>query len=344
MIAAGAGLALACVLLGVVLWFVRGEHSGVSDVAQTKPAPKPAAVQQSRADIPTPAPATNSVPAPNTIPATKPPAASLTTPAPVATSAQSSLQVTPNARPAPVAGNGDRIALVIGNANYPDAITPLKEPVNDAYDLAEELKRDGFSVDLGEDLTGDAMRRAFDQFYGRIKPGSTALVFFSGFGVQSGRKSYLIPVDAQIWSEEDVRRYGFSLEAVLGEINDRGAGVKIALIDASRRTPFERRFRTSSMGLAPTIAPNGTLLMYSASLNSVISDDSGAHGLFVQELLKEIRVPDLIAEEALNRTRIGINRASHGEQIPWISSSLANDFSFSPPKNSSSPPKNSATR
>jgi Caspase domain/Tetratricopeptide repeat len=224
----------------------------------------------------------------------------------------------------------DRFALVIGNAKYPDAEAPLKEPLNDARDVADELKRDGFSVEVGENLTGDAMRRAFDKLYGRIKPGSVALVFFSGFGIQSGRQSYMIPVDAQIWTEPDVRRDGISLESVLGEINGRGAGVKIALIDASRRNPFERRFRSFSAGLAPVIAPNGTLIMYSAALASVISDNGGDHSLFVQELLKEIRVPDLMAEETLNRTRVGVTRASRQEQVPWISSSLAEDFSFIP--------------
>jgi len=229
-----------------------------------------------------------------------------------------------------VAAAADRFALVIGNAKYPDAEAPLKEPINDARDIAEELKRDGFNVEVGENLTGDAMRRAFDKLYGRIKPGSVALVFFSGFGVQSSRQSYMIPVDAQIWTEADVRRDGFSLETVLGEINSRGAGVKIALIDASRRNPFERRFRSFSAGLAPVIAPNGTLVMYSAALSSVISDNGGDHSLFVQELLKEIRVPDLMAEETLNRTRVGVTRASRSEQVPWISSSLAEDFSFIP--------------
>src|SRR3979409_2634036 len=228
------------------------------------------------------------------------------------------------------AAGADRFALVIGNAKYPDAEAPLKEPINDARDVAAELKRDGFNVEVGENLTGDAMRRAFDHLYGRIKPGCVARVFFSGFGVQSSRQSYMIPVDAQIWTEADVRRDGVSLETVLGEINSRGAGVKIALIDASKRNPFERRFRSFSAGLAPVIAPNGTLVMYSAALSSVISDNGGDHSLFVQELLKEIRVPDLMAEETLNRTRVGVTRASRSEQVPWISSSLAEDFSFIP--------------
>jgi hypothetical protein len=231
---------------------------------------------------------------------------------------------------APSFGAGERFALVIGNAKYPDAEAPLKEPINDARDIAEELKRDGFNVDIGENLTGDGMRRAFDRLYGKVKPGSVALIFFSGFGVQSNRQSYLIPVDAQIWTEADVRRDGVSLEMILGEINSRGAGVKIALVDASRRNPFERRFRSFSAGLAPVIAPNGTLVMYSAALSSVISDNGSDRSLFVRELLKEIRTPDLMAEETLNRTRVGVTRASRQEQVPWISSSLAEDFSFIP--------------
>ena len=226
---------------------------------------------------------------------------------------------------------GDRFALVIGNAKYPDAEAPLKEPINDARDVADELKRDGFSVEIGENLTGDAMRRAFDRLYGTHQARlGRADFLLAGSASSPSRQSYMIPVDAQIWTEADVRRDGFSLETVLGEINSRGAGVKIALIDASRRNPFERRFRSFSAGLAPVIAPNGTLVMYSAALSSVVCDNGGDHSLFVRELLKEIRVPDLMAEETLNRTRVGVTRASRSEQVPWISSSLAEDFSFIP--------------
>src|SRR5580765_8825704 len=89
---------------------------------------------------------------------------------------------------APSFAAGDRYALVIGNAKYPDADAPLKEPINDARDVADELKRDGFSVDIGENLTGDGMHRAFERLYGKIKPGSVVLIFFSGFGVQSNRQ------------------------------------------------------------------------------------------------------------------------------------------------------------
>jgi lipoprotein NlpI len=232
--------------------------------------------------------------------------------------------------PSPAAGAADRFALVIGNAKYPDADTPLKEPVNDARSVADELKREGFAVEVGENLTGEGMRKAFERLYGQIKPGNIALIFFSGFAIQSNGQNFLIPVNAQIWTEANVRRDGFSLETALGEINNRGAGVKIALIDASRRNPFERRFRNLSAGLAPVTAPNGSLVVYSAALSSVIPDSDGDHSLFVQELLKEIRFPGLTAEEILNRTRADVMSASQSEQVPWISSSLAEDFSFIP--------------
>src|ERR1700744_4443578 len=133
------------------------------------------------------------------------------------------------------AAAGDRYALVIGNANYPAADTPLKEPVNDARDVADELKRDGFAVDIGENLTGDNMRRAFDRLYSKLQPGSVALIFYSGFGIQSDRQSYMIPVDAQIWTEADVRKDGVSLEKVLSPLNSRGAGVIIPPGNASIR-------------------------------------------------------------------------------------------------------------
>ena len=223
-----------------------------------------------------------------------------------------------------------RFALVIGNANYPDNDTPLKDTISDARRLAEELRRDsaGFEVEVGENLTKDAMHRAFERFYGKIKPGSVALVFFSGFAIQSNRQSYLIPVDGQIWTEADVRRDGTSLDTILNRINSSGASVKIAVLDASRRNPFERRFRQVSAGLAPVIAPTGTLVMYSAAPSAVISDSGTDHRLFVEELIKEIKVQESTGEEAFNRTRMGVSRASQGRQVPWFSSSLVSEFSF----------------
>lgn len=232
-----------------------------------------------------------------------------------------------------------RYALVIGNAKYPDSDAPLKEPVNDMRAIADELKRAGFDVTVGENLSGEAMKRAINGLYDKIKPGAVAMIFFSGYGIQSGRQSFMIPVDSAIWDEKDVRRDGISLDTVLSELNSRGASVKIAVLDASRRNPFERRFRQFSTGLAPVTAPRGTLVMYSAPPGAVVNDSGTDRSLFVTELLKEIRVPDLTAEEAFNRTRVGVSRVSKGDQIPWFSSSLAEEFSFGPRTQASLDPK-----
>src|SRR6202040_1519562 len=108
-----------------------------------------------------------------------------------------------------------RIALGIGNGNYPDASAPLTQPINDARALTAALRRDGFDVDVVEDASLDDMSRAIGRLKSRIKPDSVVMLFFGGYGVEAGRESYMIPVDAQIWKESDVRREGLSIESVL---------------------------------------------------------------------------------------------------------------------------------
>jgi Flp pilus assembly protein TadD len=225
-------------------------------------------------------------------------------------------------------GDGPKIALLVGNSNYPDADAPLRQPSADARALADELKRNGFDVDVAENLTKEGMQRALERLYGKIKSGSAALIFFSGYGIQTGRQTYLIPVNAQIWTEAEVRRDGVGIDTILAEMNARGASVKLAVLDASRRNPFERRFRGVSTGLAPITAPRGTLVISAAAPGTVVNDSEGDNSIFVRELLKEMRSPSLTAEEIFNRTRIGVSRVSKNEQVPWISSSLVEDFYF----------------
>ncbi|MGB6175067.1 MAG: caspase family protein [Methylocella sp.] len=223
------------------------------------------------------------------------------------------------------------MALVIGNASYPNADPPLTQPIGNARALGEELTRDGFQVDERENLTKEAMQRAFGRLYDRIKPGTVALIFFSGFGIQSNRQSYMIPVDGQIYKQDDVRHDGISVDNVLSEMNNRGAGVKIAILDASRRNRFEANFRAAPLGLAlPANPPSGTLVMYSAGSGSVVRDEANDRSLFVSELLKEMRAPGVPAEEVFNRTRMGVLRATQGEQNPSNYSSLNEDFTFGP--------------
>jgi formylglycine-generating enzyme required for sulfatase activity len=221
-----------------------------------------------------------------------------------------------------------RVALVIGNANYPDASTPLSTTIRDARTVGDELRRSDFEVDLKENLGKEEMQRAIEAFTGKIRTGMTALFYFSGYGIQVARQTYLIPVNVQVWAEPDVRRDGISVEGLLAEMHRKGAKVKIVILDAARRNPFERRFRAVPGGLATLDMPEGTLAMYSAAPGKLLNDGTGANSLFVSELMKEIRSPNLTAEEVFNRTRIGVSRASNNEQIPWVASSLLEDFYF----------------
>jgi uncharacterized caspase-like protein len=218
-----------------------------------------------------------------------------------------------------------RVALVIGNGHYPDANHPLKQSINDARALTTILRRDGFDVIVIEDANRDDMRRAVSQLKSKIGPETTALLFFSGFGIQSGRESYMIPIDAQIWKEIDVRHDGVSIESVLGAMKERGAKVKLAVIDASRRNPYERRFRAYSHGLAPINAPDNALILSSATPGQVVDEAGGQYSLLMAELLKSLDTPNAGAEAVFSKTRVAVSRATEGEQVPTVSSSLAQD-------------------
>jgi uncharacterized caspase-like protein len=220
------------------------------------------------------------------------------------------------------------VALVIGNSAYPDAELKLTHPINNARALADALQEKGFDVVSGENLTKQEMLRAIETFTEKVTPGSAALVFFSGFGIQASRKTYLIPVNAQIWIEDDVRRAGVSVEPILGELDSRGAGAKLVVLDASRRNPFERRFRGFSAGLAGIYAPDDTLVMYSAAPGKVANDDGGEHSAMISELIAQIRAPGQSAEDVFIRTRVSVSQASQRKQVPWVSSSMIERFFF----------------
>jgi uncharacterized caspase-like protein len=230
-----------------------------------------------------------------------------------------------------------RIALVIGNGHYPDANAPLTQPINDARALTVALRGNGFDVDVVEDASRDDMGRAIERLKSRIKPDSVVMLFFGGYGVQVGRESYMIPVDAAIWREADVRRQGFSVESVLDVMKEQGARAKLVVIDASRRNPYERRFRAFSHGLAPIDPPDNALILTSATPGKVADDSENANSVLMSELLTNLTPQSASgAETVFNNTRLAITRASDGEQVPSVSSSLQEDVSLAATENAGS--------
>jgi uncharacterized caspase-like protein len=230
------------------------------------------------------------------------------------------------------ANKASRIALVIGNGYYPDANAPLAQPINDARGLTEALRHDGFDVDVVEDASKDDMSRAIGRLKSKIRPDSVVMLFFGGYGIQVGRESYMIPVDATIWKESDVRRNGISIESVLDVMKEQGARAKLVVVDASRRNPYERRFRAFSHGLAPINAPENALILTSATPGKVADDSKGQYSVLVSELLNNLNARETDqaagAETVFNKTRVAISKASEGEQVPSVSSSLSEDVRF----------------
>jgi uncharacterized caspase-like protein len=221
-----------------------------------------------------------------------------------------------------------RIALVIGNGHYPDASAPLTQPINDARALTAALREDGFEVDVVEDANKEDMRRAVDRLKSKVGRDSVVMLFYGGYGVQAGRESYMIPVDAAIWKEGDVRRQGVSVESVLDGLKQRGARASLVVLDASRRNPFERRFRTYSHGLAAIDAPQNALILSSATPGKVVDDSRNENSALVAELLKNMNTQGASAEQVFTRTRMAVSRNSEGQQVPTVSSSLSEEVHF----------------
>ena len=214
---------------------------------------------------------------------------------------------------------------MIGNGHYPDASAPLAQPINDARALTAALRQDGFDVDVVEDASKDDMRRAVARLKSRIRPDSVVMLFFGGYGIQVGRESYMIPVDAAIWKEADVRRNGSALNPCSMSMKEQGARAKLVVLDASRRNPYERRFRAYSHGLAPINAPDNALILTSDTPGKVAEDSKGPTSVLVSELLTNLHTRSVDAERIFNRTRVAISRASDGQQVPSVSSSLTDD-------------------
>jgi uncharacterized caspase-like protein len=230
------------------------------------------------------------------------------------------------AQNSPAARPTARLALVIGNGHYPDAQAPLTQPINDARAIAAALRREEFDVDVLENASRNDIDRAVDRLNARIGAESVVMLFFGGYGIQAGRESFMIPVDAAIWTESDVRHQGISIEAVLGTLKDKGARARIAVIDASRRNPYERRFRGFSHGLAPISAADNALILSSATPGKVADDSTGHNSVLVTELLNNIGAKAAGAEAVFSKTRLAISQATGGEQVPSISSSLLEDI------------------
>jgi len=196
-----------------------------------------------------------------------------------------------------------RIALVIGNSAYPEA--PLRNPLNDVRAIAQALRELGFTVLAHENATKRTMEAAIVEFGRRLAEGGVGTFYYAGHGLQVRGRNYLVPVDADIDSEAATRIAAVDLELVLEQMTEAKNRVDIAILDACRNNPFERRLRGASRGLAAVDAARGTLVAYATAPGSVAADGDGKNGLYTEELLHALQVPGLKVEDVFKRVRIG---------------------------------------
>lgn len=223
-------------------------------------------------------------------------------------------------------GAEKRVALVIGNSNYPGA--SLRNPANDAKDMAAALRGLGFEVISKTDLTQKEMNRAIAQFGEKLRADTVALFYYAGHGMQVRGKNYLIPIDARIASEASSRAEAVDVDTIMDQLGV--SPLNIVILDACRNNPFERRFRSVGGGLAQMNAPMGTLIAYATAPGKVANDGGGRNGLYTRELLKHIQTPGLPLEAVFKRVRNDVMQDSGDAQTPWEASSLTGDFYFRP--------------
>ena len=229
-----------------------------------------------------------------------------------------------------------RIALVIGNANY--AVGKLKTPLNDATDMANALKELGFEVILLKDSSKRQMDDALDQFTTRINQGYVGLFYYAGHGMEVEGENYLIPVNAHIKYEKDVEYESMPLGKILGRMEDAGNRINIVILDACRDNPFRKLWRSSSRGLtAPLQAVSGTLIAFATAPGKVASDGTGRNGLFTSYLLKYIKTPNMEVDLMLRKVRSDVAQNTNDYQVPWTSSSLIGEFAFNQKTETTSP-------
>ncbi|MCL2179895.1 MAG: SUMF1/EgtB/PvdO family nonheme iron enzyme [Treponema sp.] len=212
-----------------------------------------------------------------------------------------------------------KYALIIGNGAY-RYTTPLNNPVNDAGDVAGALRELGWTVDILSNASQEQMFNAVVRLKTRLAASrnSYGFFFYAGHGVQSNGENFLIPVDANIQTENFLRQMAVSVQLVLDELNDAGNELNVVVLDACRDNPYSWR-RSGTRGLAVmSQRPADSIIVFATSAGSTAADGTGRNGLFTQHFLNHLRTPGIEVNEVFRRTNGDVARASNNQQRPEI--------------------------
>jgi hypothetical protein len=218
-----------------------------------------------------------------------------------------------------------RLALVIGNSNYGER--SLKNPVNDANLIESTLKGLGFEVIKRINATRMDMENAIKEFSKKLNECNVALFYYAGHGLQVDGMNYLIPVDAVMKEKEDCKWEAVAVNYVVEEFEKYPENTNIVILDACRDNPFRNWVRGGEAGFKAIMPTSGTIISFATSEGAVAADGTGANGLFTEELVKQMVVPQPI-ESVFKKTRVQVETRSRGAQSPQEWSKLKGDFYF----------------
>ena len=221
-----------------------------------------------------------------------------------------------------------RVALVIGNSNYQQTGWDLPNPVNDAALIANALETVGFDVKTVTDASEDDMEIAFQDYGARLHEAGTdaiGIFYYAGHGVQSQGLNYLVPVDANARTEQDLWRQAPRLGDAVQYIEAAGNSVNFVILDACRNNPLPSASRDVSGGLAPVGRARGLLIAYATEPGFTALDGDGANSPFTTALASVLPTEGLIAEQVFKRVADRVSAATGGAQTPFYNSGLVGE-------------------
>mgnify|MGYP001310851008 CR=1 FL=1 len=219
-----------------------------------------------------------------------------------------------------------RLALVIGNSDYMNGAS-LKNPVNDANLMEATLKSLGFVVIKQLNSGRDGIISSIREFSKKLSDYNVALFYYAGHGLQVDGVNYLIPTNAKLENKDDCKWEAIAVNTVTDEFKKNSANTNIVILDACRNNPYRSWARGGEPGfkaLAPII---GTIISFSTSEGATAADGDGANGIFTEELVKQMAIPQQI-ESVFKKTRKQVIERTNGQQTPTEWSYLTGDFYF----------------
>ena len=236
-----------------------------------------------------------------------------------------SLAVASSALLASTALAADRLALVIGEANYVG--DPLPTAAADAALVAKTLGAQGFDVTELHELNAADLAAGYQAFLAKVRSAPTAsiTVYLAGLGANVGCDDYLLPIDAQIAAETDVPKVGLSLTQVMGDLAQTPSQVRVVLLDGARPIPPSVSAAPLPQGLIPLAPAPATSFGLAAEIHDYEAPPKAgdANDAFANGLTGALQQPYADVDTMLRATRLAVHQATAGGQTPWHASAAA---------------------